>query len=163
MDISSFCDNDKVPKLIVKQNRLGNGVYAGESIRGGSLLTWILGQRMPHRTRMTVQVDWTTHIDIGMPWQYINHSCEANCYLRTRHGDAAVAIVAQRDLVSGEELFLDYELFEYEIGYFPSVCCCGSPSCRKVIRGYRFLSEETRKACAPFVVGYLKTSRPPVG
>ncbi|KFG65929.1 putative histone lysine methyltransferase, protein SET, partial [Toxoplasma gondii RUB] len=46
--------------------------------------------------------------DSGNLARYINHSCEPNCEsVRMPHN--AVAIVALRDLLPGEELFYDYQ------------------------------------------------------
>ena len=117
----------------------------------------VTGRRVHRRTRMSIQVDWTTHVELGLPWNFINHSCDPNCYLSIRCGSDSIEIVTIRDLDPGEELFLDYDLFEYEIHHFPSACLCGSPTCRGTVRGYRFLSSDMRAARTAFVADYLKT------
>jgi hypothetical protein len=142
--------------LSVKQNRLGCGVYTGKPVKKGTTLAVVTGRRARQRTRMTVQVDWTTHVELGMPWEFINHSCEPNCHLVTHGGSDTIEIVTLRDLEPDEELFLDYDLFEYEIGHFPAACLCGSAACRGSVRGYRFLPRELQEARAAFVADYLK-------
>jgi uncharacterized protein len=143
--------------FVVQQNRFGRGVYAKVPVKRGGILAVVTGQRVHQRTRMSIQVDWTTHVELGPPWDFINHSCDPNCYLAIRCGSVSIEIVTIRDLEPGEELFLDYDLFEYEIHHFPSACLCGSPTCRGTVRGYRFLSSDMRAACTAFVADYLKT------
>lgn len=143
--------------FVVQQNRFGKGVYSKVPVKRGGTLAVVTGRRINQRTQMSVQVDWTTHVELGPPWAFINHSCDPNCYLAIRSGSDSIEIVTMRDLEQGEELFLDYDLFEYEINHFPSVCLCGSPTCRGAVRGYRFLSSDMRAARAAFVADYLKT------
>ena len=50
-------------------------------------------------------------------------------------GDA-VTLVARRGIAPGEELTLDYALFEEDEDFtMPWECICGSPICRKRITG----------------------------
>ncbi|EPR61094.1 putative histone lysine methyltransferase, SET [Toxoplasma gondii GT1] len=62
--------------------------------------------------------------DSGNLARYINHSCEPNCEsVRMPHN--AVAIVALRDLLPGEELFYDYHFSDKS----KEVCLCGARTC----------------------------------
>jgi hypothetical protein len=64
----------------------------------------------------------------GNGTQYVNHSCEPNCFMRVVRGH--IIIFALRDIRPGEELTLDYG-----ITYHPDTkrCLCGSPACRKTL------------------------------
>ncbi|CBZ55118.1 putative SET domain-containing protein [Neospora caninum Liverpool] len=62
--------------------------------------------------------------DSGNLARYINHSCEPNCEsVRMPHN--AVAIVALRDLLPGEELFYDYHFSDKS----KEACLCGARTC----------------------------------
>jgi len=143
--------------VIVRQNRFGQGLYSSLPVKRGSTLAVVAGRPVSQRTRMSIQVGWTTHVEIGPPWELINHSCDPNCHLAIRCGSDTVRVVAIRDIEPGEELSVDYDLFEYEVQYFPADCLCGSPNCRRSVRGYRFLSLDVREARAALVADYLKT------
>lgn len=69
---------------------------------------------------------------------YINHSCEPNLGFNK---DADY--VAMRDIEKGEELSYDYGFVEG--GKYMLNCLCGTPSCRKIIRGNDHLDPEFRK------------------
>jgi hypothetical protein len=62
---------------------------------------------------------------------FINHSCDSNLWFRD-----PFTVEARRDIEPGEELTLDYALFEREDGYVALADCqCGSPQCRGVTTG----------------------------
>jgi SET domain-containing protein len=61
----------------------------------------------------------------GNGTQYINHSCEPNCYTRIIHGH--IIFFALRDIQPGEEITLDYEISYHSND---KKCRCQSPSCR---------------------------------
>jgi uncharacterized protein len=69
---------------------------------------------------------------------FINHSCEPNCEAREVNG--RVVIISIRDIVAGEELTYDYNLYDGELDD-PSPCSCGSNSCR----GTMYSEEEIKK------------------
>ena len=62
--------------------------------------------------------------DIGY---YINHSCDGNLWMQD-----AYTLLARVDIPAGQELTIDYALFEAEEDYVSAwECQCGSPLCRK--------------------------------
>ena len=62
---------------------------------------------------------------------FMNHSCDPNVWFAD-----AVTLVARRDIVPGEELTLDYALFEAcEDFTMPWQCVCGLRLCRERITG----------------------------
>lgn len=69
---------------------------------------------------------------------YHNHSCEPN----TGMGDE-VTIVALRTIAPGEELTIDYAMFEADEDHvMPWECRCGTPLCRTRITGRDWRSRE---------------------
>jgi len=59
---------------------------------------------------------------------YINHSCEPNVGI-----GGNIVLVAMRDVGTGEELTIDYAMFDDYDGTM--TCTCGSTDCRSVIDG----------------------------
>ena len=68
----------------------------------------------------------------GNPTQYLNHSCEPNCYKKILYGH--ILFFALRDIEPGEEITLDYVE-----SYHPDTkrCRCGAPGCRGTINRRR--------------------------
>jgi SET domain-containing protein len=60
----------------------------------------------------------------GNGTQYVNHSCEPNCFMRVTRGH--INIYALRDIKPGEELTLSYGETYHDDS---KLCRCGSPSC----------------------------------
>lgn len=71
---------------------------------------------------------WVTPSREPEDWRPINHSCDPNAWWE------GLDIVARRDIAAGEEITLEYATFHDErMDAF--VCRCGSPSCRRIVRG----------------------------
>ncbi len=64
------------------------------------------------------------------PGYFINHSCDSNVWM-----DGAFTLSARRSIDVGEELTVDYALFEAELEDWGFDCRCGSAVCRGRIRG----------------------------
>ena len=63
------------------------------------------------------------------PSYFMNHSCDPNVWMAD-----TVALVARRGIVPGEELTVDYALFQAnQHAVMEWECVCGSPDCRKRI------------------------------
>ena len=77
----------------------------------------------------------------------MNHSCEPNCVIMGR-----TRIVALRRIEAGEEVTFDYST---NVGWdgFSMRCRCGTKGCRKVVRSYAFLPDETERALRGLRVG----------
>jgi uncharacterized protein len=69
---------------------------------------------------------------------FINHSCDPNCEAHELEG--RVVIISMRDIMAGEELTYDYNLYDGELDDL-SPCCCGSNTCR----GSMYSEEEIKK------------------
>lgn len=125
----------------------GNGLFAGEDIRAGSLIVEYVGEVIDteeyrertegsgdHHRAFMLQVEAGTYIDstlYGNQSRFINHSCDANCK-RIVAGEGAgvrVGFVAARHIQAGEELSIDYgHSYVHQDGF---VCLCGASTCRQ--------------------------------
>lgn len=57
----------------------------------------------------------------------LNHSCEPNLWMAD-----AVTLVVRRDIAAGEEVTIDYSLFECDESWVARWSCrCGAPACRR--------------------------------
>jgi len=87
---------------------------------------------------LTVQVGTNKHIMLQNSYlQYINHSCEPNCFFDT----TTMKVVALRSIAEEEELGFFYPSTEWEMNQ-PFQCFCGKPSCIGEIKGASFLNRE---------------------
>jgi hypothetical protein len=65
------------------------------------------------------------------PTYFINHSCSPNSWMAD-----AFTLVACRGIAAGEELVVDYALFEADEQFVARWSCrCGAPMCRKTVTG----------------------------
>jgi uncharacterized protein len=80
---------------------------------------------------------------------FLNHSCEPNVGFAGN-----VVLVAMRDVEPGEELTTDYAMFDTSEGTID--CHCGSPSCRRVIRGTDWLLPELQAKYDGYFSWYLQ-------
>ncbi len=79
--------------------------------------------------------------DIGY---YINHSCDANLWMQD-----AFTLVARRDIVEGQEITVDYALFEADEDFISAwECNCGSSVCRTRVTGKDWRLKEVQKRYA---------------
>lgn len=90
------------------------------------------------------------------PADFMNHSCDPNVWLNDE-----VALVARRDLAAGEELTIDYALFESDedwVGRWE--CRCGTELCRGAYTGRDWrrqdLQERYRAHFSPFINERIK-------
>jgi hypothetical protein len=65
---------------------------------------------------------------------FMNHSCEPNSMMeyRTR---TAYTMVCCKPIMAGEDVTCDYEIFDDKLDGNEFQCLCGTPSCRKIIKG----------------------------
>src|SRR5215213_1587551 len=110
-------------------------VAAGEvvAVKGGHIVDTATVRALPARLQETdIQIAENLHLVALTDEEYeavmlfINHSCDANVGIAGN-----VVLVAMRDVAAGEELTLDYCLFD--TWPEPMACRCGSPACRQLI------------------------------
>lgn len=123
--------------LVVRPSPIHSvGVYTTAPIRKGARVVEYAGERITaeeadrrydgaSRTYLYGLEDGKTVIDGHGLGAYLNHSCDPNCEVDEIKG--RVWLFALRDIVAGEELVWDYNLYDDED---PAPCHCGSPKCR---------------------------------
>ena len=81
---------------------------------------------------------------------FINHACYPDCNVTHRavhylsdSNRMAYELIAIKDIKVGEEILIDYDTFIYIDN--PMKCKCNSSQCRKIIKGFKYLSKTTQK------------------
>ncbi len=129
-------------QLVIKEaGAKGKGVFAQVTIQPGDLVVDYEGKEqwiweIPEELwQYTFQVDYDRYIlpERDSPGWYLNHSCEPNCVILGR-----TKVVALNKIEAGDEVTIDYST---NVGWdgFAMECRCGSFSCRRVVRSYRYL------------------------
>jgi hypothetical protein len=132
----------------------GTGVFLEEPIAAGEVLLKIEGVVTASRSPASFQIGLFQHLETSAIARFVNHSCEPRCYLRLSTG-SSLELVTLMALTTGDEITLDYAMFENERPNGPIPCRCGSDSCRGFVLGYNELNRHQRVAIAPFVLPYL--------
>ncbi len=139
------------PKLIREENSIyGKAVFAKEDIAKDEIIALWDGpvyeaennSDLPNDLPLmiadhAIQFEKNKWRDSKGLARYINHSCEPNCGIK-----GLFVIVAMRNIKKGEEITWDYEMTENSD--WQMHCTCGTASCRKIIRAYRFLPGEIK-------------------
>jgi SET domain-containing protein len=127
------------PGVEIRPSRIdGLGCFATTAFKKGRKVAEYDGERIPryevarrlkNKRRIYIcGIDSYWAIDGssgGNGTQFINHSCEPNCYSKVVHNH--ILFFALRDIEPGEELLLDYgESYHSN----RKRCLCGAPSCR---------------------------------
>ena len=90
---------------------------------------------------------------------FINHSCDPNVWMQDE-----VTLTARRDISAGEELTIDYAMFEGDEDWIaPWECHCGSKLCRGRFTGEDWqrkeLQERYRDHFSPFINDRIRRMR----
>jgi SET domain-containing protein len=134
------------PKVEVRNSALhGLGLFAKESIKKDEVVV-IWGGNFVNRTEadlarqkgLAVQqidenlfdvFDWDNKNQD--PSYNHNHSCDPNTWMKDE-----VTIISRRNIKTGEELSIDYAMFELDNDHImPWKCQCGSELCRRTVTG----------------------------
>ncbi len=146
------------PLALVKDHpRFGRGVFAADTIPAGTEIASFDGKEyhglinddFPDEIRnypITFAQDRAR--DSAGIARYLNHSCEPNVGLR-----GLFTLVTMREIQPGEELVWDYDMSE-DTDWLME-CSCGSPNCRREIRGFRHLPDSTRERYRGFISDWL--------
>lgn len=129
---------------VKKTKNKGLGLFARRDIRRGELVFTIRGKIKTDdewsKTKVNQehlhQVDWDKFMLVEPPSCFCNHSCNPNC------GDRGNKFYAMKNIKKGQEITVDYDTFEWD---WIMKCKCGEENCRKVIRGFKFLPDKTKK------------------
>ena len=127
--------------LKVRTSRInGRGLFAAAALPGRRKLGEISGVkvRLPGAWKKVeksdkiylIELDQRTALECssGNAFRYLNHSCDANCYMRIVGG--RVEIYTRRPVRSGTELTVDYGVTPHKGGMR---CGCGAPNCKGLL------------------------------
>ncbi len=117
--------------------------FAGRQFGAGEVISsFAAGEDHAAPSYLTVQLGDNQHIMLNPEYlQYINHSCNPNCFFDTTH----LAVIALRDIACEEELSFFYPSSEWDMSQ-PFVCNCGSQQCLGIIQGAKYLSPQQAAA-----------------
>jgi uncharacterized protein len=133
--------HNKTMGLIIRSSAIhAAGCYTTAAIASG---TWVVEYTGPRITKELADEKYqnspTTYlfgigdgsivIDGHGTAMFINHSCDPNC--ETDEHDERVWILAIRDILEGEELTYDYNLYDGDES--DAYCNCGAPTCRRTM------------------------------
>ena len=99
---------------------------------------------------LTLQIGHDKHILLNPPYlQYINHSCEPNCFFDTEK----MCLRALKKIETGQELTFFYPSTEWNMQQ-PFFCFCKSENCLGEIKGAAHLStqEASRHKLTPYII-----------
>jgi uncharacterized protein len=150
----------KTEKFYIEETKdKGKGLFAKRNIKKGELI-FIREDRKIYAGKNIqssdikeshfMQVGKNKFMQILPPGCYGNHSCDPNCGIKE---DKTFAL---KDIEKDEEITVDYDTFEYD---WKMWCKCGSENCRKILRGYKYLSKELRKKYKGYIQEYLLKSK----
>ena len=130
----------------VRPSRIeGLGIFAAHAFRAGERIRHInvlreVTPEQPIRDDLGERLDHCSYPDgkvllLGFPDRHVNHSCDPNAH-ELFEGTSSY-IVARRDIASGDEITLDYNI---NIANGTSWACrCGAARCRGLVVGDFFL------------------------
>jgi hypothetical protein len=165
MQVPSACWLD--PRIAVRPSSIdGLGLFAAAPIAHGEIVE-VLGGTILTNAEVQAMIDGEQRYDgIGLgpdrnlaidpswPGIYGNHSCDPNLWMQD-----AVTISTRRQVVTGEELTIDYALFT-AITTWSMPCRCGSRLCRGVVTGNDWrrsdLQARYRGHFTPFLTKMIK-------
>lgn len=131
------------------------GVIAQRDFKPGEKVFTVTGYKSPTRTRTSFQIAVNGHLEPCMLGAYLNHSCDPNAGMQTNE-QGLLDVVAMKPITTGEEVIVDYAMFEYELADMATVeCACGTALCRKHINGYQGLSPELRAKYQGYTAAHL--------
>lgn len=123
------------------------------AIFGGSVLSeealLALGPEARRRA-LQVEEDYYLYSDREGPADWINHSCDPNAGL-----SGQIVLVALRAIAKGEEIAFDYAMSDGS-AYDEFECACGSPRCRKFVRGTDWRRPDLQRRYAGHFSPYLQ-------
>ena len=133
------------------KDRWGQGVFTKVDIRKNTPIIEFFGQL--HTLQTIPDPENPVYLQITNKWfigpsgqldDYINHSCNPNCYINAVGKRAT--LYSLYDIKQNSELTFDYSLTSTEsLESWSMDCRCGYIKCRKIISGYQYLDEDIKK------------------
>ncbi|RPI71199.1 MAG: SET domain-containing protein [Ignavibacteriales bacterium] len=119
--------------LYLKESEInGRGIFTSVKIPAGSHVMIIRGEVISEtecvrreEEESNVYIFWNeyNYIDTSNSEliRYLNHNCDPNCYVEERD-EESLLLIAERDIVPGEEITIDYDYEEIYEGCACSEC-----------------------------------------
>lgn len=128
----------KFSKILFNDATQQNGLFATIPIKANSIIChFSAADTLEYPNRYTLQVSENRHIILNPLYlEYINHSCDPNCYFDTTNN----LLVSLRPIEKGDELRFFYPSTEW-IMEEPFDCQCRTAKCLGQIKGAIALSE----------------------
>lgn len=159
--------------LSIGVTHLGKAVFTLANLRAGEIIMVFGGPRVPESSLPRLpSAELHHYMQIG-PRLYlgpsgglddlVNHSCDPNSGVLFQKG--GIALVAIRDIPSGEEVTWDYATTCFASSWSMQCRCC-SPRCRSLIGDFRELPAAIQRryralgVLPPYLVRYLDDLRP---
>ncbi len=142
----------------------GRGLFAVEEMSAGEIVAIKGGHIVDSRMRAEhaqvvgnseIKIADEFHIAAMTPNEYedvmlfLNHSCEPNVGVAGN-----IIFVAMRDIAAGEELTMDYAMFDDDNSRM--TCHCGLPACRGTVTGQDWRRPELQARYGPYFSWYLQ-------
>lgn len=100
----------------------GWGTIATQSVSAGSRVAAITGPFSVDQTPYSFRTSDDRHVEPTGYGHFVNHACEPTCRIEYR-SDGRPVLIANRDLVAGDEVTFDYTLTEGDLaGSFTCRC-----------------------------------------
>ena len=122
--------------VVVKDSNIeGKGVFANKDFKKGEVvLRWNISHRLTiddvnkisDKEKRYVNFHKGVYLFMQIPERYVNHSCEANTYIKD------FCDIAKKDIKEEEEILSNYE--EDNIPGNKMKCNCGSKNCKGIIK-----------------------------
>lgn len=141
-------------KIYIKNTKdKGKGIFAKRNIKKGEIIATVNGKIFTIKNLKDVkvkqlddnylhQIDWNKFINNEAITKFTNHSCEPNAAVKEKL--PTCELIALKKIKKDEEITVDYDTFDSGLlGTFR--CKCDSKNCRKIVKGFKFLSDELKK------------------
>lgn len=151
--------------VYVDEADVGYGVFAARTIGPVSWVLTFEGPRLASTHPLVADDEMGNLLQVGTeayllprpPGALVNHSCDPNAGILD-----GVHLVTLRRVEAGEEIRFDYATTMDE-DHWTMACQCGAPTCRGVVRDFKYLPPEwqqrylARGVVAPFIARQYQT------
>ena len=146
---------DKKGYKLKNTTQKGEGVYATRAFQiGETVMIGRIERELNKSHSHSSQIGLNRHVLHSGLIIKVNHSCDPNCGIHVNE-TGAHDFCAMKDIKEGDEITFDYAMRNYSVDYFPMECSCKSENCRRMITGWKSLSDDQKKAYKGFIAPYL--------
>ncbi len=153
--------NSLFSKVVFNPNNQQNGLISLKKFKKGDVICHFgSSEILQYPNRYTVQISDDKHIILSPLYlEYINHSCDPNCFFDT----SQFVLKALKDIQAGEEFNFFYPSTEWEMDE-AFECQCHSKKCLGAIRGAKYLDEKYLQAYqfTDYILNKIRRSTPHV-